>query len=248
MIAAENLTKTFDKQGKKVRAVDNVSFACAAGETLGIIGTNGAGKTTLLRMLATLLPADSGHATIAGHDVANESDAVRENIGFSSPSHGLYERMTARENVRYFGLLSGIPKQDIDAIVNDVLRSLSLSAEADTPVKALSTGMRQRVSLARAIVHQPPVLLLDEPTNGLDVPSARVILDFVHESGRDGQTVIFCTHIMEHVEDVCDRIAIMDKGRIVADGTLADLRARTGETRLSEVFLAITQSPATVRA
>lgn len=239
MIAAEDLTKTFSRKPGSACALNGVTFACRSGEILGIIGPNGAGKTTLMRVLATLIPADSGRATVAGHDVAADPDAVRENIGFVSPSHGLYERMTPRENVRYFGLLSGIPKRDIDAVVDDVLRSLSLGGDADVRVAALSTGMRQRASLARAIVHQPPVLLLDEPTNGLDVPSARIVLDFIRESRREGQAVIFCTHIMEHAEDVCDRVAVLDHGRIAAEGTLSELQARTGDKRLTDIFLKI---------
>lgn len=236
MIAAEDLTKTFSRKPGSAYALNGVTFACRSGEILGIIGPNGAGKTTLMRVLATLIPADSGRATVAGHDVAADPDAVRESIGFVSPSHGLYERMTPRENVRYFGLLSGIPKHDIDAVVDDVLRSLSLGRDADVPVRMLSTGMRQRVSLARAIVHQPPVLLLDEPTNGLDLPSARIVLDFIRESRREGQAVIFCTHIMEHAEDVCDRVAVLDRGRIAAEGTLSELQARTADKRLAGVL------------
>jgi len=242
MIEVKNLTKSFEKaRGESVRALDGVSLSCRPGEVFGIIGPNGAGKTTLLRVLSTLILPTSGTATIAGHDILTDADAVRESIGFVSPSHGLYDTMTVRENVRYFGLLSGVPKQDIDAVIQDVMVALSIADQANVLCKKLSTGIRQRVSIARAIVHQPPVLFFDEPTNGLDVPSSRVILDFIRTCRKEGQVVVFCSHIMEHVADVSDRIAVMEQGKVVAVDTLDGMRERTGRERLDDIYLAMTK-------
>jgi sodium transport system ATP-binding protein len=242
MITVDGLTKSFNSTDrKKVDSVDHVSFECHSGEVFGIIGPNGAGKTTLLRMLSTILEPTSGHATVAGYDICEFPDAVRQNIGFVSPSHGLYDRMTVRQNLRYFGLLNGISKNEIDEIIDEVIRWLGIQEYANTICKKLSTGIRQRVSIARAIVHQPPVIFFDEPTNGLDDASTAAILKFIRDCRKEGQAVIFSTHIMSQVEAICDRIAVMVRGRIVAVGTLDELRESTGETGIEDVYKSITR-------
>jgi len=236
MIAVENLTKSFKRRGKLFRAVDGISFGCAEGEALGIIGPNGAGKSTLFNMLATLLLPDAGRAAIAGHDIATEPEAVRQNIGFVSRDHRLYERMTPRENLRYFGLLNGIDKRDIDAVVDNLLTSLTLGDYMDVPVKSLSFGIGRRVSIGRGIIHRPPVLILDEPLVGLNVAEADVILNFIRDYHRQGQTIVFCSNVFEDVEIVCDRILIMIGGKIAVIGTLAELQAMTGAEYIKDIY------------
>lgn len=242
MITVDNLTKSFRKnRGEESLVVDHASFECGPGEVFGIIGSNGAGKTTLMRMLATIVPPTSGYACVAGFEIGRYPEAVRGNIGFVSPSHGLYDTMTVHEFLRYFGLLNGISKHEIGEIVDEVIEWLKITEYAGMKCKKLSTGIRQRVSIARAVVHQPPVLLLDEPTNGLDVESTRIVLDFIRSCRDEGQAVIFSTHIMDQAEEVCDRIALMHRGRILAIGTLAELSARTGAKRLADILARITE-------
>jgi sodium transport system ATP-binding protein len=241
MITVDRLTRASRDILKRTtwRYVDDVSFECHSGEVFGIIGPNGAGKTTLMRMLSTLLPPTSGTATVAGHDILDDPDGVRENIGFVSPSHGLYIRMTARENIRYFGLLNGISWNEIDEIVADVIKWLGLTEWADKTPPQLSSGVKQRVSIARAIVHQPPVLLFDEPTNGIDDASTEAILQFIRECRKEGQVVLFCSHILSQIEQVCDRVAILNRGRILAIGTPAELCESMECDRLETAYRAI---------
>jgi sodium transport system ATP-binding protein len=242
MITADKLTKTFRKGypfrpgwRDMITAVDHVSFACRSGEIFGLIGPNGSGKTTLMRMLATLIQPTSGTACVGGYDIDRYPDAVRQSIGFVSPSHGLFDTMSVRYNLEYFAMLNGIDRHEVREIADDVMEWLGLTKEANTICSKLSTGMKQRTSIARAIVHQPPVLLLDEPSNGLDVDSYQSVQEFIRSCRDEGQTILLSTHIMAQAEAICDRIAVIHNGRILAVGTLRELAAQTGCDRLADI-------------
>ena len=240
MIEVNQLCKEFtDKKRGVVRAVNGVSFSCRPGEIFGLLGPNGAGKTTTLRMLATILEPTSGTATVAGHDVQREPQAVRINIGYLSGSTALYERLTAREMVAYFGALFGLAQGEIDQRIQEIFTELDMHEFADRRCDKLSTGQKQRVSIARTIIHQPPVLFFDEPTNGLDVITARTIIRFIRRCRDQGRTIVFSTHIMSEVEALCDRIGVIYEGKVVAIGSLAELRERTGKQVFEEVFLSL---------
>ncbi len=238
MIEVRGLRKTFHRPDEVV-AVDDVGFRCAPGEIVGLLGPNGAGKTTTLRILATLLSPDKGAATVAGHDVAAEPDQVRRKIGYLSASTGLYPRLTARETLRYFAELHQV--SDADARVDALMARFEIGPFAHVRCDRLSTGMKQKVSIARAIVHDPPVLIFDEPTLGLDVLVAQTLLAFIEERRAAGRTVLFSTHVMREAERLCDRIAIIHRGRILAEDTLEALRAQTGETDLEQVFVKLVE-------
>ena len=238
MIEADQLSKIFkDKKRGEVRAADGVSFSCKPGEIFGLLGPNGAGKTTTLRMLATILEPTSGSATIAGYDVRTQAQQVRQNIGYLSGSTALYERLTAREMVTYFGALYGLEASVIADRIEEVFTELDMHEFADRRCDKLSTGQKQRVSIARTILHRPAVLFFDEPTNGLDVVTARTIIRFIRRCRSEGRTVVFSTHIMSEVELLCDRIAVIYNGKVAAIGTLEELRAQTGKQVFEQVFL-----------
>jgi sodium transport system ATP-binding protein len=238
MIQVENLTKTFRDKGRGERnVVDGISFEVRDGEIFGLLGPNGAGKTTTLRMLATLLKPTSGRAMVGGHDVTAEPAAVRRDIGFLSGDMGLYHRLTPREILRVFGRLNGMDPRRLRARIDEVAAMLHMEDFADTKVDQLSTGMRQRAALARTLLHEPPTLILDEPTSGLDVPTARVIEDFILQARRSGKCILYSTHVMEEAEYLCDRIAVINEGRIRITGTMDELKAATGRERLREIFL-----------
>ncbi len=238
MIEAHHLTKTFkDKKRGLIRAVEDVSFTCQPGQIYGLLGANGAGKTTTLRMLATLLQPTSGTAKLAGHDVATEADQVRANVGFLAASTALYGRLTAREMIRYFGQLNGLSDEAIRARIKLLADELDMHEFLDRRCEKFSTGMKQKTSIARTLIHDPAVMIFDEPTLGLDVMTARAIVKFVRECRNRGKTVIYSTHIMSEVEKLCDVVGIIHDGRLVAEGTLAGLRARYGEQDLEEVFV-----------
>jgi sodium transport system ATP-binding protein len=244
MIEASDLTKVFtDRKRGEIRAVDGVSFTCQPGRIFGLLGANGAGKTTTLRMLATLLTPTTGTAVVAGHDVRREGQRVREKIGFLTGSTALYGRLTAREMVEYFGRLHGLDEGALAARIDGLFDELEMRSFAAGRCDKLSTGQKQRVSIARAIVHSPSVMIFDEPTTGLDVMTSRTIMRFIAKCRGEGRTVIFSTHIMSEAERLCDEIAVMHGGRVVALGTLEELRARTGRTALEEVFLALVGEP-----
>jgi sodium transport system ATP-binding protein len=237
LIVADRLSKTFvDRKGEPVIAVDGVSFRCRPGEVFGLLGLNGAGKTTTLRMLSTVLSPTSGTAIVGGFDVVAEPERVRASIGFLSGTTGLYHRLTARETLRFFGEFHGLTGRMLDERVQIVLTLFGIDRFADQRCDKLSTGMKQKVSIGRAVVHDPPVLILDEPTSGLDVLAATTTLDFVRRCKADGKCVLFSTHIMSEAEKLCDRIAIIHDGTIRAEGTLAELRTATGEHYLEDVF------------
>ena len=238
MIEARALTKEFtDKKRGRIRAVQDVSFTCRPGEIYGLLGANGAGKTTTLRLLATLLQPTAGTASVAGFDVVQQPERVRAQVGFLAASTALYGRLTARETIAYFGRLNGLADERIAERTRVLAEELGLQEFLDRRVDKFSTGMKQKTSIARTVVHDPAVLILDEPTLGLDVLTARNIVRFVRECRARGRTVIYSTHVMSEVEKLCDRIGIIHQGRLVAEGTLAELRARHGSDDMEEIFI-----------
>jgi sodium transport system ATP-binding protein len=238
MVETEGISKTFtDKKRGVIQAVDNVSLCAEPGEIFGLLGPNGAGKTTLVRMLATILEPTAGTARVAGYDIRTQAQQVRQNIGYLTGSAALYERLTAREVVSYFGSLYGLSQPEIDRRIKVLFDELEMNDFADGRCDKLSTGQKQRVSIARAVIHQPPVMFFDEPTSGLDVVGARTVTRFIKRCKQEGRTVIFSTHIMSEVEALCDRIAIIYKGKVAAIGTLEELRQMTGKTAFEHVFL-----------
>jgi sodium transport system ATP-binding protein len=240
MIEVRQITKAFqDRKRGTIRAVDEVSLTCQPGEILGLLGANGAGKTTLLRLLATILQPSSGTATVGGFDVVREPEQVRANVGFLSTATALYGRLTAREFVTYFGRLHGLAEQVIEERSAIIFRQLGMLDFLDGRCDKLSTGMKQKVSIARTLIHDPPVMIFDEPTLGLDVMTARTITSFIRECRTRGKTVIFSTHVMSEVEKLCDRVAIIHGGKIRETGRPEELRARHGCPDLEEVFLQV---------
>ena len=237
MIEVTELTKAYDDLQKgRFIAVDSISFEVRAGEIFGLLGPNGAGKTTVLRILSTVLQPTSGIARIQGYDVTSDPEAVRRCIGFVSNNTGIYDRMSAWEMVDYFGRLHGMRPAELRERLEYLFEKLRMQDFRDVPGAKLSTGMKQKVSIARALVHDPPVLIFDEATLGLDVLVARNLLQVIHSLKDDGKCLIFSTHIMGEVERLCDRIAIMHQGKILDTGTLAELRSRHDEEDFEELF------------
>jgi len=240
MIEARGLSKRFqDKKRGEIRAVDNVSFTCKPGQIYGLLGANGAGKTTTLRMLATILEPSDGTAVVCGHDVVEAPEKVRACVGFLSTATALYPRLTAQELVEYFGRLNGLDEPTLKKRVDEIFNRLEMNGFRDRRCDKLSTGMKQKTSIARTLVHDPPVMIFDEPTLGLDVMTARTITAFIRECRDRGKTVIFSTHVMSEVEKLCDTIGIIHNGKLLAEGTLAQLRQKHGEQDLEEIFVKI---------
>jgi len=240
MIEARGLSKRFhDKKRGAIRAVDGVSFRCEPGRIYGLLGANGAGKTTTLRILATILEPTDGTALVCGHDVVEQPEKVRANVGFLSTATALYPRLTAQELVEYFGRLNGLDEPTLKKRVDDIFQRLDMNAFRDRRCDKLSTGMKQKTSIARTLVHDPAVMIFDEPTLGLDIMTARTITTFIRECRDRGKTVIFSTHIMSEVEKLCDVIGIIHDGKLLAEGTLADLRSKYDEQDLEEIFVKI---------
>ena len=240
MIELEGLTKSFaGPDGKPVFAAEDVSFSVKPGEVFGLLGPNGAGKTTTLRMLCTVLKPTAGFASIAGFDVGTQPSEVRKSIGFLSANTGVYDRMTAREMVTYYGRLYGLSGETLDDRLEVLFDQLQMNDFRDVVGGRLSTGMKQKVSIARALVHDPPVLIFDEPTNGLDVLVQRAVLQNIAGLRTQGKTILFSTHNMNEVQKLCDRVAIMAKGRIAACGTLPELREQFQQDDLEELFFSL---------
>jgi sodium transport system ATP-binding protein len=240
MIHVQHLTKTYeDLQRGPFVAVDRVSFSVRAGEIFGLLGPNGAGKTTVLRILSTVLSPTNGIATVAGFDVARDPAEVRRRIGFVSNNTAIYDRMTAWEMVEYFGRLHGMSSAKLDSRMRTMFDQLRMNEFRDVPGSKMSTGMKQKVSIARAMVHDPPVLVFDEATLGLDVLVARNLLSVIRSLREAGKCLIFSTHIMSEVERLCDRIAIMHRGRILDSGTLTELRSRHDQRDFEELFFGL---------
>lgn len=242
MIQARSLTKAYsDLHSGQFMALDDFSFSARAGEVYGLLGPNGAGKTTALRILSTVLQPTSGSATVAGFDVLTQPALVRHHIGFMSANTAVYDRMTAWEMVEYFGRLYGMEPEHLRTRMEQLFDRLQMQEIRDLLGAKMSTGMKQKVSIARAIVHDPPVLIFDEATSGLDVLVARALLEAVAELRDQGKCVVFSTHIMREAERLCDRVAIMHRGRLLAEGSLDDLRQQHGQTDLEELFFQLIQ-------
>ncbi len=233
MIEVQNLSKSFGK----LKAVQNVSFSAANGQITGLLGPNGAGKSTTLRMLYTLLKPDSGLARIEGFDIAQSPLDVQNHIGVLSDAQGIYERLTTRENIRYFGQLHGMSEQELEKRMDELIVMLEMQSIADRRTKGFSTGERLKVAIARALVHNPGNILLDEPTNGLDVKSTRAMRQFVRNLRDDGKCVILTSHIMQEVSALCDQIIIISNGIITAQGTPDELLQKTGKDNLEDAFI-----------
>ena len=240
MIIAEHLRKTFPGKGKdktRVVAVDEVGFEARDGEITGLLGPNGAGKTTTLRMLYTLMTPDSGSVSVDGIDTAANPTAVRRALGVLPDARGVYKRLTARENIAYFGELHGMSRADIDARTKALSAALDMEEILDRQTEGFSQGQRTKTAIARALVHDPRNVILDEPTNGLDVMTTRAMREFLRQLRAEGRCVIFSSHIMQEVAALCDRIVIIAKGQVVASGTADELRERFGETNLEDAFV-----------
>jgi sodium transport system ATP-binding protein len=240
-----NLTKTFlDDSRGTIRAVDGISFQCRESEVFGLLGANGAGKTTTLRMMSTIITPTSGTAKILDHDIVKDPAGVRRAMGFYSASTALYPRLTARETIEFFARINQFPEDKVQARVNSLIERFAITEYAGVRVEKLSTGMKQKVSIARTIAHNPRIVIFDEPTIGLDVLNALEVQKAIHDLRSDGRTIIFSTHIMSEAEKLCDRIAIIHRGRILACDTLAGLREATGLHYLEDIFLLYVRGPA----
>ncbi len=236
MIEADNLCKTFGP----VTALDGLGFVARDGEVTGLIGPNGAGKTTALRILYTVMRPDSGQALVDGLDTATQRGEVQHRIGVLADSRGLYPRLTAREHIRYYGRLHGMGGKELERRIDEVMGALAMTEFADRRAKGFSKGQVRKVALARALVHEPQNLLLDEPTNGLDVASSRALHRMIRDIRDRGRCVLFCSHIMQEVAAISDRIVVIARGRVVGEGRPEDLLRQTGTEDLEEMFLALT--------
>jgi len=242
MIRALHLVKRFrDRKRGTVCAVNGVSFSCLPGEIYGLLGANGAGKTTTLRMLATILAPTEGTAIVAGFDVSKDPQLVRSQVGFLSTATALYGRLSAQEMVEYFGRLHGLDEPALKRRIDEIFTRLEMNGFRDRRCDKLSTGMKQKVSIARTLVHDPSVMIFDEPTVGLDVMTARTIVGFIRECRDTGKTVVFSTHVMSEVEKLCDHIGIIHDGKLLTEGTLPELRARFGIHDLEELFVKVVE-------
>ncbi|MCX7557519.1 ATP-binding cassette domain-containing protein [Xanthomonadaceae bacterium JHOS43] len=237
MIEASNLSKAFKTRTGTVQAVSDVGFIARDGEITGLLGPNGAGKTTTLRMLYTLMSPDRGAVRVDGIDVANDPDAVRRRLGVLPDARGVYKRLTARENIAYFGRLHGMDEATIAARTDALSKALEMDDILDRQTEGFSQGQRTKTAIARAIVHDPRNVILDEPTNGLDVMTTRAMRGFLRQLRDEGRCVIFSSHIMQEVAALCDRIVVIAKGTVVAQGTPDELRTQTGESNLEDAFV-----------
>lgn len=234
MITVSNLKKSFGK----VTALRDVSFTAADGQVTGLLGPNGAGKTTTLRVLYTVIQPDSGCAEVDGLSTVQHALEVRRRIGVLPDAQGLYPRLTARENVRYFGRLHGLDGAALEARIDELVRVLEMEEFIDRRTEGFSNGQRSKVAIARALVHNPSNILLDEPTNGLDVMSTRSMRAFIRRLRDEGKCVLFSSHIMQEVSMLCDSIVVLSAGLVAASGTPDDLKRSTGRDNLEEAFVA----------
>jgi sodium transport system ATP-binding protein len=226
LIEVKGLSKHF----KDVKAVDDISFRINEGEIVGLLGENGAGKTTTLRMIATMLKPTDGTVSINGYDIITQSNMVRSQIGILFGGEvGLYDRLTARENIRYFADLNGMSLEESTESINNISKLLGMEEFIDRKVGKFSRGMKQKVAIARSIVHNPKVMLFDEPTIGLDVSASKIVQDFILSCREDNKAIIFSSHSMQEVEKLCDRIIMIHKGKIIEQGTVEELKLKHGE-------------------
>lgn len=254
MIEIKAISKSFKRRGKKrktrfqaepadagpiIHALTEVTFTAEKGKILGLLGQNGAGKTTLLRILSTALKPTMGTASFDGVDILQNPIEVRRKIGFLSDNTGLYGRLTGREMIEYFGMLHGIEKAVLKGRIDELIDLLSMKDFIDKRNNTLSSGMKQKVSIARTLIHDPQIVMFDEPTTGLDVVAAEAILNFIESCKQKGKTVLFCTHHMHEVERLCDSIVMLSHGRLCFIGTPQQMLAQTGQTRLDKAFLTL---------
>jgi sodium transport system ATP-binding protein len=239
MIEVEDVRKGFAAATGRVQAVDGVSFTARDGEITGLLGPNGAGKTTTLRMLYTLMRPESGRVVIDGIDVAADPAAARARLGVLPDARGIYKRLTARENIAYFGALQGLPPAVAAARTEQLVAALDMRDFIDRRAEGFSQGQRTKTAIARALVHDPRNVVLDEPTNGLDVMTTRSLRAFLLGLRGEGRCVLLSSHVMQEVAQLCDRIVIVARGRVVADGTSEQLRAATGCASLEDAFVRV---------
>ena len=240
MIEVEHLTKQFKvKAFKKIVAVNDASFTVNNGEVVGLLGPNGAGKTTIMRLLATVLQPTQGTARVDQFDMRAHPREVRRRVGILPETWGLYERFTPREHLQMFGQYYDMKKDDIDAQIEELVKILDMGAFIDRECKRFSRGMSQKVALARTLIHSPQNLLLDEPTNGLDVMSGRQVRRLIAQLREEGRCVMISTHILSEAERLCDRLVLIDSGRVVAQGTPQELCEQAGKSNLEDAFLSI---------
>jgi len=237
MIEVQSLRKSFPSRSGPIVAVDGVSFVARDGEITGLLGPNGAGKTTTLRMLYTLMQPDAGRVLVDGLDPAEQAGDVRRRLGVLPDARGLYKRLTARENIAYFGRLHGLDAAVMAARIERLAAALGMQDFMDRRTEGFSQGQRTKTAIARALVHDPRNVLLDEPTNGLDVMTTRGLRHFLRELRAEGRCVLLSSHIMQEVAALCDRIVVMAEGHVVAQGTSDELRARTSESNLEDAFV-----------
>ncbi|MCD9047897.1 ABC transporter ATP-binding protein [Luteimonas sp. MHLX1A] len=237
MITAQHLHKAFKTRTGTVKAVDGVDFTAEDGRITGLLGPNGAGKTTTLRMLYTLMRPDSGSVRVDGIDAGEDPAAVRRILGVLPDARGIYKRLTARENIRYFGELHGLPRALVDERIDSLSSRLDMADILDRRTEGFSQGQRTKTAIARALVHDPRNVILDEPTNGLDVMTTRAMREFLFSLRDEGRCVVFSSHIMQEVAALCDRIVIIAKGQVMAAGTADELRERFDEPNLEDAFV-----------
>jgi sodium transport system ATP-binding protein len=235
MIHVQGLSKSFGK----VNAVQDVSFSASDGQITGLLGPNGAGKSTTLRMLYTLLKPDRGTARVDGYDVTESPLEVQSRIGVLSDAQGLYPRLTARENIRYFGHLHGLSGEALEKQIDQLLQMLEMQSIADRRTEGFSTGERLKVAIGRALVHDPKNVLLDEPTNGLDVKSTRSMRQFIRRLREQGKCILLTSHIMQEVAALCDHIVIISDGIVSAQGSPSELLLKTGKDNLEDAFIEV---------
>lgn len=236
MLKVSGISKSF---GSKV-AVDNVYFQVERGEVVALLGANGAGKTTIMRIISTLMKPDSGTVTVNGYDIGENPERVRKEIAILFGGEvGLYEKLTGRENIRYFAGLYGMDKKDIEGRVDELSQSFQMSEFVDKKVSAYSRGMKQKISFARAVVHSPSIIILDEPATGLDVSSSRTIQEFIGKCRNEGKAVLFSSHSMTEVEKLCDRVIIVNEGKLIYNSTIGAMKEKYKEEYFDDIFLRV---------
>lgn len=243
MIRVQNLTRVFETGKQDVLAVDHVSFQVQAGEVYGLLGPNGAGKTTTLRMILGLLKPTAGDAEVEGFRVSTHPDEIKRRVGLVSTSAGLYQWLSPREILSFFGDVYGVPKAQAEDRIELLSDLFQISSFLDQRSATLSTGQKQRVNLARSLIHDPPVMLMDEPTRGLDVVGSKVIFDYIDHLREDGKAVIVCTHRLDEAEQLCDRFGLLYRGQKCYEGTLEELQQCTSCQTLTQIFLQLLDAP-----
>jgi sodium transport system ATP-binding protein len=247
MISIHELCKEFPTADGPILAVDRVSFEVQSGEVYGLLGPNGAGKTTTMRMILGLLRADSGYAEVAGFRSDQAPEDVKRQVGFISASSGLYQWLTGREMLSFFADIYGLPPQQAAKRIEMLADLLDIRTFLDRRCATLSTGQKQRVNLARALVHDPPVMIMDEPTLGLDIVGSQVIFDYIELLKREGKAIILCTHQLDQAERICSRFGLLFRSRMVREGTLDELLADSNCDNLVDLFIGLIKAPETAR-